>query len=243
MLEILRQDYVRTARAKGLAERAVVLRHALKNALIPIVTVVGVQAGYLLGGADPHRDRVRVARARHARWCRASWRATVPLVQGGVLRDRADLRRSSTWPSICSTRVSTRASAMSERPASAVRRGEPARRRAAPPARRSPRSLAMASAVLAAVLAPLICRSLDPDTVDTPNRLRPPADPGHRARHRRVRARPAGRAWSGAARVSRCWPAWPPRRAAMLVGVAPRGARRLLARLGGHGGDAPRPTS
>jgi peptide/nickel transport system permease protein len=51
MIEILGQDYVRTARAKGLVERAVVLRHGLKNALIPIVTVVGVQAGYLLGGA------------------------------------------------------------------------------------------------------------------------------------------------------------------------------------------------
>jgi peptide/nickel transport system permease protein len=51
MLDILGQDYIRTARAKGLVERAVVLRHGLKNALIPIVTVVGVQAGYLLGGA------------------------------------------------------------------------------------------------------------------------------------------------------------------------------------------------
>jgi peptide/nickel transport system permease protein len=51
LLDILRQDFVRTARAKGLVERAVVLRHALRNALIPTVTVVGVQAGYLLGGA------------------------------------------------------------------------------------------------------------------------------------------------------------------------------------------------
>jgi peptide/nickel transport system permease protein len=51
MLEVLGQDYVRTARAKGLAERGVVIRHALKNAMIPILTVVGVQAGYLLGGA------------------------------------------------------------------------------------------------------------------------------------------------------------------------------------------------
>jgi peptide/nickel transport system permease protein len=51
MLEVLGQDYVRTARAKGLAERRVVVRHALKNALVPIVTVIGVQAGYLLGGA------------------------------------------------------------------------------------------------------------------------------------------------------------------------------------------------
>jgi ABC-type dipeptide/oligopeptide/nickel transport system permease component len=51
MLEVLGQDYVRTARAKGLVERRVVLRHGLKNAMIPIVTVIGVQAGYLLGGA------------------------------------------------------------------------------------------------------------------------------------------------------------------------------------------------
>jgi peptide/nickel transport system permease protein len=51
MLETLGQDYIRTARAKGVVERAVVLRHGLKNVLIPIVTVVGVQAGYLLGGA------------------------------------------------------------------------------------------------------------------------------------------------------------------------------------------------
>jgi len=51
LLEVLRQDYVRTARAKGLVEHVVVLRHALKNALIPTVTVVGLQVGYLLGGA------------------------------------------------------------------------------------------------------------------------------------------------------------------------------------------------
>ena len=51
MLEALGQDFVRTARAKGVAESGVLLRHGLKNALIPIVTVVGVQAGYLLGGA------------------------------------------------------------------------------------------------------------------------------------------------------------------------------------------------
>jgi peptide/nickel transport system permease protein len=51
MLDTLGQDYVRTARAKGVAERGVVLRHGLRNALVPIVTVVGVQVGYLLGGA------------------------------------------------------------------------------------------------------------------------------------------------------------------------------------------------
>jgi peptide/nickel transport system permease protein len=51
MLEVLRQDYVQTARAKGLSERTTILRHALKNALIPTVTVAGLQVGYLLGGA------------------------------------------------------------------------------------------------------------------------------------------------------------------------------------------------
>jgi peptide/nickel transport system permease protein len=50
MLDVLRSDYVRTAAAKGLAGRIVILKHALKNALIPVVTVVGLQAGILLGG-------------------------------------------------------------------------------------------------------------------------------------------------------------------------------------------------
>jgi peptide/nickel transport system permease protein len=50
MLEVIRHDYVRTARAKGLAERAVVYRHALKNALLPVVTFVGWWGGRLLGG-------------------------------------------------------------------------------------------------------------------------------------------------------------------------------------------------
>src|SRR3954453_13571693 len=51
MLEVLSQDYVRTARAKGLTERVVLMRHALKNALIPTITVAGLQVGYLMGGA------------------------------------------------------------------------------------------------------------------------------------------------------------------------------------------------
>jgi len=50
MLEVMRQDYVRTARAKGLKERGVVFRHALKNAFVPVVTVIGLQLGALLGG-------------------------------------------------------------------------------------------------------------------------------------------------------------------------------------------------
>ena len=51
LLEALGQDYIRTARAKGLSERAVLWRHALRNALVPVVTVVGLQFGTLLGGA------------------------------------------------------------------------------------------------------------------------------------------------------------------------------------------------
>ena len=51
MLEVLRQDYIRTAWAKGLSERLVVARHALRNALIPVVTLVGLQAPLLIGGA------------------------------------------------------------------------------------------------------------------------------------------------------------------------------------------------
>lgn len=51
MLEVLHEDYVRTARAKGLPERVVVVRHALRSALVPVVTVVGLQFGRLLGGA------------------------------------------------------------------------------------------------------------------------------------------------------------------------------------------------
>jgi peptide/nickel transport system permease protein len=50
MLDVLRSEYIRTAAAKGLADRLVVLKHALKNALIPIVTVAGLQIGILLGG-------------------------------------------------------------------------------------------------------------------------------------------------------------------------------------------------
>jgi peptide/nickel transport system permease protein len=51
LLEVLSQDFIRTAHAKGLESRTVLYRHALKNAFIPVLTVIGVQIGYLLGGA------------------------------------------------------------------------------------------------------------------------------------------------------------------------------------------------
>jgi peptide/nickel transport system permease protein len=84
MLETLGQDYVRTARAKGLSERPVVWRHALKNALIPIVTVVGVQAGYLLGGAVL-TETVFAWPGVGTLVVQGILARDVPLVQGGVL--------------------------------------------------------------------------------------------------------------------------------------------------------------
>jgi len=51
MVEVLEQDYIRTARSKGLKERVIIYRHALKNAMIPVTTVIGMTLGYLLGGS------------------------------------------------------------------------------------------------------------------------------------------------------------------------------------------------
>lgn len=84
MLEVIRQDYIRTARAKGQKESVVVLRHALRNAMIPIVTVAGVQFGVLLGGAVltesifsiPGIGRLMVSSIKMRDY---------PVVQGGVL--------------------------------------------------------------------------------------------------------------------------------------------------------------
>lgn len=51
MLEVMRQDYIRTAKAKGLRKRVIIYKHALKNASLPLVTVIGTQTGYMLGGS------------------------------------------------------------------------------------------------------------------------------------------------------------------------------------------------
>jgi peptide/nickel transport system permease protein len=50
MLEVMRQDYIRTARAKGASERAVNYHHALRNAVLPVITVIGIEAAFLIGG-------------------------------------------------------------------------------------------------------------------------------------------------------------------------------------------------
>ncbi len=66
MLEVLREDYIRTARAKGLSPARVIVVHALRNALIPVVTVIGLQVGTLLAGAGADRNAVLVARHRQS---------------------------------------------------------------------------------------------------------------------------------------------------------------------------------
>ena len=84
MLEVLNMDYIRTARAKGLSERVVILKHALKNALIPVITVVGLQIGLLFGGAIltetvfawPGVGRLMIDSIRAK---------DTPVVQGGVI--------------------------------------------------------------------------------------------------------------------------------------------------------------
>jgi peptide/nickel transport system permease protein len=84
LLEVLRHDYVRTARAKGLAERLVVRRHAFKNALIPIITVIGVQIGYLLGGAVV-TEEVFTLPGIGRLVLNAVYERDYPLVQGAIL--------------------------------------------------------------------------------------------------------------------------------------------------------------
>lgn len=84
MLEVLSQDYLRTARAKGLSERMVVLKHAFKNALVSVIPVIGVQVGFLLGGA------VYIETIFHwpgvgSMLVRAIQTRDILLVQGGVL--------------------------------------------------------------------------------------------------------------------------------------------------------------
>jgi len=84
MLEVIRQDYIRTARAKGQVEFIVVTRHALKNALIPIITVVGLQFGALLGGAVLTESVFSIPGIGRLMVDSISSR-DFPVVQGGVL--------------------------------------------------------------------------------------------------------------------------------------------------------------
>ncbi|MDY0409572.1 ABC transporter permease [Virgibacillus soli] len=84
MLEVIDQDYIRTARAKGAKERVVIYQHALKNALIPVVTVVGLQFGGLLGGAVL-TETVFAINGLGKLIIDAITARDFPIVQGGVL--------------------------------------------------------------------------------------------------------------------------------------------------------------
>ena len=84
LLEVMRQDYIRTARAKGLPEPGVLWGHALKNSLIPLITVAGVQMGYLLGGAVVTEEVFTLPGVgRLLLW--AVFQRDYPVVQGTIL--------------------------------------------------------------------------------------------------------------------------------------------------------------
>ena len=85
MLDVLGTDYVRTAHAKGLAASAVIERHALKNGLIVVVTILGIQVGYLLGGAVVVEEIFSVPGPRAACCSTAINQRDYALVQGAVL--------------------------------------------------------------------------------------------------------------------------------------------------------------
>ena len=84
MLEVLNQDYVRTARAKGLRDRVVLMRHALRNALIPIVTVIGINVGILLGGSAVI-ETVFVLPGVGQLVVRSLYNRDLPVIQGLIL--------------------------------------------------------------------------------------------------------------------------------------------------------------
>ncbi len=85
MLEVLRQDYVRTAWAKGLRERVVVVRHALKNALIPVLTVIGILLGSIVSGNVVLENIYRIPGIGFYVTAAASQNPDFPVVQGVVL--------------------------------------------------------------------------------------------------------------------------------------------------------------
>ena len=91
MLEELGQDYIRTARAKGLSENVVVYKHALRNALVPVLTVVGLQFGALLAGRHCYRNNFLLARHRPPHHQRHQQPRLLPR-PGLHPHDRPDLR-------------------------------------------------------------------------------------------------------------------------------------------------------
>ena len=94
LLSVLESDYVTTARAKGLPERRVLVRHALRNGIMPMITVLGINLGFLIGGTRGRREGVRPARRR-----RDDLRRHLP----ARLRGRAGRDARASRPSSCSS--------------------------------------------------------------------------------------------------------------------------------------------
>ena len=92
VLDVTNEDHVRTARAKGLTEKRVNSRHIMRNAWLPVVTVIGIQVGGLLGGRRHHRDGVRLGRRRAGSSSRPSTTVTT-----SWCRTRSSSSPSSSW--------------------------------------------------------------------------------------------------------------------------------------------------
>jgi peptide/nickel transport system permease protein len=110
MLEILRQDYIRTARAKGASEASVNYRHALKNAVLPVITVIGIEAAFLIGGLIVTETVFNIPGVARFLVEALRWR-DYPIVQNLVMLI-AWWWCSRISPSTCSTPRSIRASAL-----------------------------------------------------------------------------------------------------------------------------------
>ncbi len=226
MLEVLSQDYVRTARAKGVGSREVLFVHALKNAAVPIVTVIGNGVALLIGGAVVTETRVRDPRPGAADG-RCDPAPRLPGDPGRGAAVFRHLRPGRICWSTCSTPCLTRGYAIERHRRAAA--GDPAAARGAGPDRRLPRAAtrrspragrSSRSMLLIAIFAPVLTQ-VDPDGDRArPTHPRPvdgasgsaPTCWGGTSISRRSTA-PASRCWS----ASR-WRSWP-RPLGTLVGV------------------------
>ena len=183
MLEVLRQDYVRTARAKGLNERAVIYRHAFKSALVSVVPVIGIQAGFVLGGAV-YIETVFQWPGIGAMLVKAISTRDILLVQGG---------RARRCRRLCAVQPSGRCRAVASRSEAEIM-SSAATDNAAPAAGGHRRPSAwqllmnntlaaigfwvLAAVIVIAVLAPVL-PLMDPNATELANRLQPIGAEGH----------------------------------------------------------------
>jgi ABC-type dipeptide/oligopeptide/nickel transport system permease component len=110
MLEVIRQDYIRTARAKGLNERLIILRHAFRNALLPLITLFGLSIPQLLQRRADHRDDLQLAGDRAPDVDSAVSR-DYTMIMGTVLLSSTMVVLAISWrtsATACSIRASNR---------------------------------------------------------------------------------------------------------------------------------------